>query len=53
MKLLQRVYGQAFLSYLTDIFEKLNMLNKQLQGRNKFLVDTKIKLQFIYVNMSK
>jgi hypothetical protein len=43
MKLLQTFDGQAFVSYLTDIFEKLNMLNKQLQGANKTLVDTKVK----------
>jgi hypothetical protein len=46
MKLLQKVDGQAFLSYLTDIFEKLNMLNKQLEGTNKTLVDAKPSLQF-------
>jgi hypothetical protein len=31
-------------SYLTDIFEKLNMLNKQLRGANKTLVDAKAKI---------
>ena len=36
--------GKAFLSYLTDIFEKLNVLNKQLQGTNKTLVDAKAKI---------
>jgi hypothetical protein len=44
MKLLQTADGQAFVSYLTDIFEKLNMLNKQLQGANKTLVDSKAKI---------
>jgi roadblock/LC7 domain-containing protein len=43
MKLIQTVDGQAFVSYLTDISEKLNMLNKQLQGANKTLVHTKAK----------
>jgi hypothetical protein len=42
IKLLQTADSQAFVSYLTDIFEKLNMLNKQLQGANT-LVDTKAK----------
>ena len=32
MKRLLTVDCKAFVSYLTYIFEKLNMLNKQLQG---------------------
>ncbi|XP_065652875.1 zinc finger BED domain-containing protein 5-like [Hydra vulgaris] len=35
---------KAYLSYLTDIFEKLNILNKELQGTNKTLVDAKAKI---------
>jgi hypothetical protein len=44
MKLLQTVDGEAFVSYLTDIFEEPSMLNKQLQGANKTLVDAKAKM---------
>ena len=44
MKHLQTVDGKAFVSYLTDIFEKLNLLNKQLQGSNKTLLDAKTKI---------
>ena len=44
MKHLLTIDEKAFLSYLTDIFEKLNVLNKQLQGTNKTLVDAKAKL---------
>ena len=44
MKHLQTVDGKAFVSYLADIFEKLNVLNKQLQGANKTLVDAKAKI---------
>lgn len=44
MKHLLTVDGKAFMSYLADIFEKLNMLNKQLQGTNKTLVDAKAKI---------
>ena len=44
MKHLLTVDGKAFVSYLTYIFEKLNMLNKQLQGSNKTLVDAKTKI---------
>lgn len=44
MEQLQTVDGQAFISYLTDIFEKLNILNKQLQGANKTLVEAKAKI---------
>jgi hypothetical protein len=44
MKLLSSIDGKAFISYLEDIFEKLNILNKQLQGSNKTLVDVKTKI---------
>ncbi|XP_029641238.1 uncharacterized protein LOC115216179 [Octopus sinensis] len=48
MKHLLTVDGKAFVSYLTDIFGKLNMLNKQLQGSNKTLIDAKTKT-FVFV----
>lgn len=41
---LQTVDGKAYLCYLADILKKLNMLNKQLQGRNKSLIDVKAKI---------
>ncbi|XP_076042678.1 zinc finger BED domain-containing protein 5-like [Oratosquilla oratoria] len=44
MKHLLTVDGKAHVSYLADIFEKLNVLNKQLQGTNKTLVDAKAKI---------
>ncbi|CAH2108909.1 unnamed protein product [Euphydryas editha] len=44
MKYLLTINGKAFVSYLADIFEKLNILNKQLQGPNKTLVDAKAKI---------
>ncbi|GFT40208.1 protein ZBED8 [Nephila pilipes] len=44
MKYLLTIDGKAFVSYLADIFEKLNILNKQLQGLNKTLVDAKAKI---------
>jgi hypothetical protein len=44
MKFLMTVDGRAFVSYLTDIFEKLNILNRQLQGSMKTLVDAKAKI---------
>lgn len=44
LKYLLTVDGKAFVSYLADIFEKLNILNQQLQGANKTLVDTKAKI---------
>ncbi|GFX56471.1 uncharacterized protein TNCV_74171 [Trichonephila clavipes] len=44
MKHLLTIDGKAFVSYLADIFEKLNILNKQLQGTNKTLVDAKAKI---------
>ncbi|XP_029633744.1 SCAN domain-containing protein 3-like [Octopus sinensis] len=44
MKLLSTTDGKAFVSYLTDIFEKLGNLNKQLQGANMTLIDAKAKI---------
>ena len=44
MKYLKTIQGKAYLSYLTDIFGKLNILNKQLQGNNKTLFDSKAKI---------
>ncbi|XP_058019693.1 protein FAM200C-like isoform X3 [Ahaetulla prasina] len=44
MKHLLTTDGKAFVSYLADIFEKLDTLNKQLQGTNKTLVDAKAKI---------
>lgn len=44
MKHLLTINGKAYMSYLTDIFEKLNKLNKELQGSNKTLVDAKAKI---------
>ena len=44
MKLLLTVDGKALVSYLGHIFVRLNMLDKQLQGSNKTLVDTKTKI---------
>ena len=41
MTLLLTVDGKALVSYLADIFEKLNVLNKELQGANMTLVNTK------------
>ncbi len=41
---LQTPDNKAFLYYLTDVFEKLNTLNKQLQGKNKLLLDVKAKI---------
>ncbi|XP_065664563.1 SCAN domain-containing protein 3-like [Hydra vulgaris] len=38
------LHTEAYLSYLTDVFEKLNILNKELQGTNKTLVDAKAKI---------
>ncbi|XP_065668171.1 SCAN domain-containing protein 3-like [Hydra vulgaris] len=39
MQYLLTINSKAYLSYLTDIFEKLNILNKEIQGTNKTLVD--------------
>ena len=44
MKHLLTVDGKAFVSYFKNIFEKQNMLNKQLQGSNKTFVDAKTKI---------
>jgi hypothetical protein len=44
MKYLLTINGKAFVSYVADIFEKLNLLNNQLQGTNKTLVDAKAKI---------
>ncbi|GFT39870.1 SCAN domain-containing protein 3 [Trichonephila clavipes] len=44
MKHLLTIDGKAFVSYLADIFEKLNILNKQLQRTNKTLVGVKVKV---------
>ncbi|GFU06561.1 hypothetical protein TNCV_3404631 [Trichonephila clavipes] len=44
MKHLLTIDDKAFVSYLADIFEKLNILNQQLQGTNKILVDAKAKI---------
>ena len=44
MILLIATDGKAYLSYLTDIFEKLCYLNKQLQGANATLCDAKAKI---------
>ncbi|XP_042228309.1 SCAN domain-containing protein 3-like [Homarus americanus] len=44
MTLLLTVDGKALVSYLADIFEKLNVLNKELQGTNMTLVNSKAKI---------
>ncbi|GFU29899.1 protein ZBED8 [Trichonephila clavipes] len=44
IKHLLTIDGKAFVSYLADIFAKLNILNKHLQGTNKTLVDAKAKI---------
>ncbi|XP_065671988.1 protein FAM200C-like [Hydra vulgaris] len=44
MQYLLTIDSKAYLSYLTDIFKKLNILNKELQGTNKTLVDAKAKI---------
>ena len=41
--------SKALISYLADIFEKLNALNKELQGKEKTLMDCKTKI-FAFVN---
>ena len=41
MKHLLTINGKAFVSYLADIFKKLNVLNKQFQGTDKTPVDAK------------
>ena len=50
MKSLSTTDGKAFISYLTDIFEKLGNLNKQLQGADMTLVDAKAKI-FGFITM--
>ena len=42
--MLKSLDGKALLSYLADIFERLNILNKQLQGEKVTLLDAKIKI---------
>ena len=44
MKHMLTVDTKAFVSYLTYICEKLNILNKQLHASNKTLVDTMTKI---------
>jgi len=51
MKFLMTIDGKAYVSYLADIFEKLNVLNKQLQGPNKTLVDAKAKIFGFITNL--
>ena len=41
MTLLLTVDGKALVSYSADIFEKLKVLNKELQGANMTLVNSK------------
>ena len=48
MKHLRTPHGKAFVNYLTDNFEKLNLLKKPLQGSNKTLVDAKTKICYSY-----
>ena len=48
--MLRRNDGQGNITYLADIFGKLNILNSELQVKNKTLFDAKIK---IYGSMSK
>ena len=40
MTLFLTVDGNALVSYLADLFEKLNVLNKELQGPNMTLVNS-------------
>ena len=44
MTLLLTVDRKALVSYLTDIFEKLNVLNKELPGTNMTLVNSNSKI---------
>ena len=39
MTLLLTVDGNALVSYVEDIFEKIDVLNKELQGTNMTLVN--------------
>ncbi|XP_065674065.1 protein FAM200A-like [Hydra vulgaris] len=49
MQYLLTIYSKAYLSYLTDIFEKLIILNKELQGTNKTLRCKNEDIWFYYV----
>ncbi|GFX23292.1 SCAN domain-containing protein 3 [Trichonephila clavipes] len=51
MKHLLTIDGKSFVNYLADMFEKLNTLNKQLQGTNKTLVDAKTKIFYFITNI--
>jgi len=44
MEYLLTVDGKSNVSYLADIFVKLNILNQQHQGENRSLVDAKAKI---------
>ncbi|CAK9796312.1 Protein ZBED8 [Anthophora quadrimaculata] len=44
MQFLMTDNAKAYVSYLADISENVNVLNKQLQGSNKTLVDAKAKI---------
>lgn len=44
MKQLLTVDGKSFVIYLADIFDKLNILNWQLQRSNLTLIDSKTKI---------
>ncbi|GFV82457.1 SCAN domain-containing protein 3 [Trichonephila clavipes] len=48
MKHLLTIDGKAFVSYLADILEKLNILNKQLQGTNKTLISMQKRRYLVY-----
>ncbi|XP_017888660.1 protein ZBED8-like [Ceratina calcarata] len=51
MKFLLTTDSKAYVSYLADIFDKLNILNKQLQGTNETLVDAKAKIFAFITNL--
>ena len=55
MTLLLAVDGKALASYLADIFVKLNVLNKELQGTNMTPVNSKANLFgcISFLNFSK
>ncbi|XP_065674034.1 protein FAM200A-like [Hydra vulgaris] len=44
MQYLLTIDSKAYLTNFTDIFQKLNILNNELQGTNKTLVDAKAKI---------
>jgi hypothetical protein len=44
MKFLDSPEGKIYLSYLTDVFGMLNLLNKSLQGSNKTIIDARTKI---------